>query len=64
MKDARIGDTVTFRTAQGQLRKGRVVLIPRSGEGEHVVVNCGGRHGTPKCVDANNFVSLRKAKNG
>lgn len=47
------GDTVHYSTPQGNPGKGRVVMsLPT-----HVVLNAGGRHGTPKVVDEGNFIS-------
>lgn len=47
------GDTVHFSTQHGNPGKGRVVMsLPT-----HVVLNIGGRHGTPKLVDENNYMS-------
>ena len=56
INDAEVGDSVTYRTPQNQTFTGKVVIrMP-----EHVVIN---RRGMAKCVDANNFVSMRKGKN-
>lgn len=52
---ARPGDRVTITTPQGQKRTGRVVMNERT----HLVLNLGGRHGTPGVATARNIVSLR-----
>jgi hypothetical protein len=55
-KGIRSGDRVTYRTPQGQVKTGTAVgllLFP-----DHVVINVGGKHGTPQVVDASNFVSV------
>lgn len=47
------GDTVHYSTPHGNKGQGRVVMsLPT-----HVVLNIGGRHGTPKVVDESNFIS-------
>lgn len=51
----RRGDRVTFTDRFGHYRTGRaqaLLLFP-----DHVVLNMGGRHGTPQVVDASNYVS-------
>jgi len=56
--NAEVGDSVTYRSPQGQEFTGRVVIrMP-----EHVVINVGGS-GRAQCVDAHNFVSMRRGKN-
>jgi hypothetical protein len=50
------GVTVWFFTPHGARRSGRVVLV----EEHHVVVNTGGRHGTPAVVDEKNFSGHRR----
>jgi len=57
-RDAEVGDSVTYRSPQGQEFSGRVVIKTNT----HVVINVGGR-GIPKCVDDSNFVRMRKGKN-
>lgn len=54
----RPGDTVHYSTPQGNKAKG-VVRISTS---THVVLNGGGRHGTPVVVDENNFMSHTLAR--
>lgn len=52
-RDIAPGSTVHYSTPQGQRGKGRVVMsLPT-----HLVLNIGGRHGTPKVVDDNNYIS-------
>ena len=47
------GSTVHYSTPQGQRGKGRVVMsLPT-----HLVLNCGGPHGTPGLVDDANYIS-------
>lgn len=54
-QNARPGDRVTIRTPHGSTRTGRVVMcFPH-----HLVLNGGGKHGTPLVADASNFVSIR-----
>lgn len=55
---ARAGDTATIRTSHGQERSGRVVI-----RGPHgLVLNLGGRYGTPGVATEANIVSVRKAR--
>lgn len=59
--DIKVGDTVELRTPQGQLRRGRVVMLGPHGW----VLNMGGKHGTPGIVNNANFVRIvrrRRAK--
>lgn len=51
------GHTVHYLTPQGQTRKGRVVM----NKGTHLVLNAGGKYGTPQVVTPRNFV---KAQDG
>ncbi len=55
-REARAGDTVWYKTPQGQQGRGRVVMRFTT----HVVLNIGGRHGTPMVVNDKNFVRMRK----
>lgn len=48
----RPGEMVTYSTPQGQTRRGRAVLA----DSDHVVVNAGGRHGTPQVVNSKNYL--------
>jgi hypothetical protein len=53
-KGIQAGDRVTFLTPRGHKSEGRaraLLLFPT-----HVVVNCGGRHGTPAVVNERNYV--------
>lgn len=52
------GSTVTFKSPQGQERKGKVVMAFPT----HLVLNCGGAHGTPAVVDEKNYVSHTSSK--
>jgi len=52
------GDTVRYSTPQGGQGKGKVTIAART----HVVLNTGGRHGTPKVVDDSNYVSHESRK--
>lgn len=54
-RDAEVGDSVTYKTPQGQTFSGKVVMKFNT----HVVLN---RKGQPKCVDDSNFVSMRRGK--
>ena len=55
------GDTVRFSNRFGQERNGRAVMFNR--QYQAWVLNAGGPHGTPKIVDATNFVRIvRKAR--
>ena len=57
-RNANIGDSVTYITQQKQTFSGKVRMkFPT-----HVVIMV--RNGQPKCVDDNNFVSVRKGRNG
>lgn len=47
------GDLVYYSTQHGNIDKGRVVMSRPT----HVVLNIGGRYGTPKLVDENNYMS-------
>lgn len=53
-KGIQAGDRVYFTTPQGQERsdKAQLLLI----YADHVVVNCGGAHGTPAVVTDRNYV--------
>lgn len=53
------GDLVTYVTPQGNTKSGKVVISATS----HVVLNAGGRHGTPAVVDERNYVSHRATSN-
>lgn len=53
------GDLVTYSTPQGNVCRGKVVISTAT----HVVLNAGGRHGTPAVVDERNYVSHRKTAN-
>lgn len=55
---ARPGDRVTIATPQGNKRTGRVTLAYST----HLVLNLGGKHGTPGVATADNIVSLRFMK--
>lgn len=55
---ARPGDRIVIRTPQGQTRRGTVVLKFTT----HLVLNGGGRHGTPLVATPDNIVSLRYIK--
>lgn len=65
---ARPGDTVEYLAYNGMGRfgaeykpaRGRVVMARPSGS-PHLVLNIGGRYGTPKVVDERNLVSLKVA---
>lgn len=58
-KDIHIGDSVTMMTPQGQELRGKAVM-----KGPHGwVINIGGRFGTPKVVNENNFIKMRKGRN-
>ena len=58
-EDIMMGDTIYFSTPHKDEMKGKAVM-----KGPHGwVVNVGGRHGTPRVVHENNFVSMRKGKN-
>lgn len=64
--DARPHDTVTYWLGGGRLGRrhsGRVVMVvtdKASGLFSHLVVNGGGKHGTPHLVDAENFLHFGK----
>jgi len=47
------GDTVKFATPQGGMRTGKVVMA----FAHHVVLNTGGRYGTPAVVDDKNYMN-------
>lgn len=60
-------DKVTFLIPNGTNRFGEITWKKKTGRvvmtfANHVVVNGGGRHGTPYVVDANNFISPKSAK--
>ena len=58
-KDIQVGDSVTMKTPQGQELRGKAVM-----KGPHGwVINIGGRFGTPKIVNENNFIKMRKGRN-
>lgn len=54
-RDANVGDSIKYSTPQGQTGRGKVVMKFNT----HLVL--GKKNGQPKCVDDNNFVSMRKA---
>lgn len=59
--DIGVGDTVMLQTPHGGFIQGRAVM--RNRDYACWVLNAGGPHGTPKIVDADNFVRIvRKAK--
>jgi hypothetical protein len=47
------GDTVFYSTQHGNRKSGRVVISTPT----HVVLNIGGKHGTPAVVTETNFMS-------
>lgn len=52
-------DRVRFTAPHGKAKNGTVVIsLPT-----HVVVNCGGRHGTPQVVNENNYQSHSTTRN-
>jgi hypothetical protein len=53
------GDSVTYVTPQGNTRSGKVVISTAT----HVVLNAGGKHGTPAVVDEHNYSSHRATSN-
>tara|TARA_B100000927_G_C16391513_1_gene439544 strand:+ start:154 stop:375 length:222 start_codon:yes stop_codon:yes gene_type:complete len=58
-KEIQVGDSVTMSTPQGQEVRGKAVM-----KGPHGwVINIGGRFGTPKVVNENNFIKMRKGRN-
>ena len=58
-KEIQVGDSVTMSTPQGQEVRGKAV-----NKGPHGwVINIGGRFGTPKVVNENNFIKMRKGRN-
>ena len=58
-KEIQVGDSVTMSTPQGQEVRGKAVM-----KGPHGwVINIGGRFGTPKVVNENNFIKMRKGGN-
>lgn len=52
--DVRAGDFVTMRTPHGTEVTGRVVMSFST----HVVLNIGGKHGTPKLADHSNILTV------
>jgi hypothetical protein len=63
---ARIGDRVTILVPNGIGRNG-VEYTQRTGRvvmkfATHLVLNCGGRHGTPKIADATNTVKVSPSR--
>jgi hypothetical protein len=58
-EEIQTGDTVYFSTPHTAEMKGRAVMFGPAGW----VVNCGGRHGTPKVVGPDNFIKFRKGRN-
>jgi hypothetical protein len=57
--EIQVGDTVYFSTPHSAELKGRAVMKGPAGW----VLNCGGRHGTPRVVSEKNFIKLRKGRN-
>ena len=60
LKSVRVGDRVTIFTPQGQERSGRAVIIEATPG--VVVLNGGGRYGTPICATARNILKVKPAK--
>lgn len=54
----RPGDRATILTPHGNKLSGRVVMAFE----HHVVLNLGGKHGTPGVGTEDNIVAVRKAK--
>lgn len=52
-----IGDKVTILTPHNSEVTGRATILVR---GSHVVLNCGGRHGTPAVATDDNIIKVRK----
>ena len=57
-RDIGPGSTVWFETPQGQERSGKVVMSFAT----HLVLNCGGRHGTPAVVNEKNYLKHKCKK--
>jgi hypothetical protein len=57
----RPGDRVTFLTPHGQKLSGRATICGQRSNGG-VVVNLGGRYGTPGCVTQDTLLTVKKAK--
>lgn len=57
----RPGDRVTIRTPQGQSRTGRAQLLLCNPAAGTVVLNMGGRYGTPAVCTPDNFVRASRA---
>lgn len=53
------GDRVTYVTSHGNVGHGKVVISTAT----HVVLNGGGKHGTPVVVDEHNYGSHRAVSN-
>lgn len=54
------GDRVTIRNAQGQFRSGKANKLLFFAN--HVVLDMGGRYGTPAVADQRNIVNVSKRK--
>jgi hypothetical protein len=57
-RSASVGDTVTILTPHGQERRGRVVFKFAT----HLVLNGGGKHGTPLIADDRNTVKVTRKR--
>jgi hypothetical protein len=58
IEKARPGDRVTIMTPHGSKLTGRVVMARPNGH-EHLVLNLGGRYGTPGIATVKNIVSVK-----
>lgn len=62
-----VGDTITYYNARNQKRSGRIVM-PTDVADRHghpgLVVNTGGRHGTPDVVFREQITSIRRGRGG
>jgi hypothetical protein len=53
------GDLVTITDARGAARTGKAVSLLFFAD--HIVLNMGGKYGTPAVADARNIIAVRKA---
>ena len=56
---ARRGDRVTILTPQGQTRTGKVAMTAAFSGHNHLVLDMGGRYGTPGVANEANLVSIK-----
>ena len=61
IQKVKVGDRITISTPQGQERIGRAVMVRPDGD-DHIVLNMGGKHGTPGIATRWNIIKVPRLK--